>query len=103
MIQSGLKGGSLHASRASVSNKRWLAVPFPTVKDIDADQPKIRANLMLAEGSDAEKLALLQQEDRQALGRIIVLRSKEDYSKFETLDSSCVPVKESSSSNDMFE
>ncbi|WP_218210922.1 DNA-processing protein DprA [Xanthomonas euvesicatoria] len=103
MIQSGLKGGSLHASRASVSNKRWLAVPFPTVKDIDADQPKIRANLMLAEGSDEEKLALLQQEDRQALGRIIVLRSKEDYSKFETLDSSCVPVKESSSSNDMFE
>ncbi|MBO9879374.1 DNA-processing protein DprA [Xanthomonas sp. D-99] len=104
MIQSDLRGGSLHASRASVSNNRWLAIPFPTVKDVDADQPKIRANLILADGSDAEKLALLQQDDKRVLERIIVIRNKEDYSKFKALDDPCVPVKESSSPNDdMFE
>jgi len=32
MIQSDVRGGSLHASRAALTYARWLAVPYPTTK-----------------------------------------------------------------------
>jgi DNA processing protein len=33
MIQSDVRGGSLHAARAALVYQRWLAVPYPTGKD----------------------------------------------------------------------
>lgn len=78
MIQSDIKGGSLYASRATLEYGRWLAVPYPTDKDRERKEPKIQANLVIAEGVPHEKADLLRCTT-SALERVIVLRSKEDY------------------------
>jgi DNA processing protein len=80
MIQSDHKGGSLHASRASLEYGRWLAVPYPTGVDRDNREPKVQANIIFAEGSEAERSELLRCPVKD-LERVIVLRSKEDYSQ----------------------
>jgi DNA processing protein len=82
MIQSDLEGGSLHASRAALRYGRLLAVPRPTSADIDAASPEIKANVLLADGSDEEKMKLLQC-DASALSRVRVLESREDYDVWE--------------------
>lgn len=79
MIQSDLKGGSLHASRASVEYGRWLAVPYPTDQDRANGEPKIQANLLLSDGSDVDVSNLLRMDKKPSSARILVLRSKEDY------------------------
>lgn len=80
MIQSDLVGGSLHASRAALDYGRWLAVPYPTERDLDRGEPKVQANLMIAGGPDHEVAELLRCSD-EALGKIVVLKSKEDYAR----------------------
>lgn len=80
MIQSDLKGGSLHASRAALDYGRWLAVPYPTDPDRLNREPKVQANLTFAEGSEQERTELLRCP-ATALERIIILRSREDYAK----------------------
>ena len=96
MVQSDLQGGSLHASRASIEYGRWLAVPYPTEQDRGRDEPKIQANLMLSDGSDAERLDLLRRKDNSGLDRILVLRGKEDYAR--CLASTSAPVIENPAS-----
>lgn len=78
MIQSDIKGGSLHASRAALSYKRWLAVPYPTSEDIANSEPKIQANLVISDGDDISKTELLHCA-KDELSRIVILRSKIDY------------------------
>ncbi|WP_188056889.1 DNA-processing protein DprA [Pseudomonas syringae] len=78
MIQSDLKGGSLHASRAALNYGRWLAVPYPTVLDLNNREAKTQGNLLLADGSDQQKEELLRCS-LTALDRLIILRTKEDY------------------------
>lgn len=79
MVQSDVKGGSLYASRAAVDYGRWLAVPFPTTADQASNEPKIQANLLLADsGADIKRASLLKCHIGK-LNRVIVLRSKEDY------------------------
>lgn len=80
MIQSDLKGGSLHASRAALDYHRWLAVPYPTELDLRKSEPKIQANLLIADGSVAARGDLLRCLS-STLDRVIVLRSKDDYTK----------------------
>ena len=80
MIQSDLKGGSLHASRATLDYGRWLAVPYPTEKDRKVGEPKVQANLLIADGLDAEKVDLMRC-NRDDLKRVIILKSREDYLK----------------------
>ena len=80
MIQSDLRGGSLHASRAAVLYARWLAVPYPTDKDRKAADPKIQANLVLADGRSVDKADLLRC-DPPALDHLIILRSRDDYAR----------------------
>lgn len=80
MIQSDLKGGSLHASRASLDYGRWLAVPYPTELDRLNDESKVQANLTLADGSDQDRMDLLRCP-ATALEHIVILRSRDDYSK----------------------
>lgn len=81
MIQSDLRGGSLHASRAALSYGRWLAIPYPTEQDRARREPKIQANLMLADGTSADRRDLLRLKDDAALDRVLVWRSKEDYAR----------------------
>lgn len=78
MVQSDLQGGSLHASRAAIEYGRWLAVPFPTEADRASGALKIKANLVLVEGSLTERLELLRRKDGD-LDKLFVLRGKEDY------------------------
>lgn len=78
MIQSDLKGGSLHASRAALKFQRWLAVPYPTDKDLLNKEAKIQANLMISNGDIISKMKLLSCS-RQDLQNIRVLRSRADY------------------------
>lgn len=80
MIQSDVKGGSLHASRASLDYNRWLAVPYPTKDDIARNEPKAQANLLIANGSDSDKAGTLRF-DKMKLRNIIILNGKEDYNK----------------------
>lgn len=78
MVQSDREGGSLHASRAALSYGRWLAVPYPTQQDRERGEPKVQANLVIADGSTRDASDLLKCKDVD-LHRVIVLRSKEDY------------------------
>lgn len=80
MIQSDRKGGSLHASRAALDYGRWLAVPYPTEQDRQKQEPKVQANLTFAEGTERERVELLRCSP-SALERVIILRSRDDYSK----------------------
>lgn len=79
MIQSDVKGGSLHASRAALEYKRWLAIPYPTSADRDRKEPKVQANLLIVEGEEEAKAMLLRCTPSD-LQRVLVLRSREDYS-----------------------
>lgn len=78
MIQSDLKGGSLHASRAALDYKRWLAVPYPTARDRANNEPKVQANLVLSDAAVGDRCDLLRCVPID-LDRVIVLRSKADY------------------------
>jgi DNA processing protein len=99
MIQSDLKGGSLHASRATLEYDRWLAVPYPTDRDRANDEPKIQANLLIADGKPGPKTDLLRC-DEFALSRIVVLRSKEDYQQLLEADPASTASVESVLGND---
>ncbi len=78
MVQSDLAGGSLHASRASISYGRWLAVPQPTAKDIAQKESKVQANSLISEGSP-ESICEFLSCDEPALDRVKVIRGRDDY------------------------
>lgn len=78
MVQSDIKGGSLHASRAALDYRRWLAVPYPTDKDRENEEPKVQANLVIADGTDAQRADLLRCPT-SALRLVTVVRGREDY------------------------
>jgi DNA processing protein len=78
MMQSDLKGGSLHASRAALKYGRVLIVPYPTMLDISNNEPKIQANLVLADSPSEQKLELLGCS-REDLARLMIVRGRDDY------------------------
>lgn len=80
MVQSDIKGGSLHASRAILMDNRWLAVPNPTKLDRDNQEAKIGANLVIIDGKNSDIESLLECNP-DSISNIIKLYSKEDYSK----------------------
>lgn len=80
MVQSDVKGGSLHASRAALEYGRWLAIPYPTVVDRSNAEPKVQANLMIADGSAGQKEELLRCKGPR-LDKVLILRGREDYPK----------------------
>jgi len=102
MVQSDVQGGSLHASRAAIDYGRWLAVPYPTEADRASNAPKARANLLLADGSDADRRELLRRKDADGLDQIIVLRSKEDYARCLTSRSKAAVVEPPASQGSIF-
>lgn len=80
MVQSDLKGGSLHASRAALDYQRWLAIPYPTDKDRENGEPRVQANLVIADGTDSQRAALLRCP-LTSLDLIRVVRGSADYLK----------------------
>jgi len=80
MVQSDLKGGSLHASRAALDYGRWLAIPYPTDKDRESGEAKVQANLLMADGADSDRASLLRCPE-ESLRQLIILRSKKDYQR----------------------
>lgn len=84
MIQSGLDGGSLHASRAALTYGRWLAAPYPTDADAAASEANVQANILLGSEDHAARCALLRCE-LAALERVYLLRGREDYRVFDSL------------------
>lgn len=80
MVQSDLKGGSLHAPRAALSYGRWIGVPAPTTADLSIKASKIEANQILIHGTVEEKLQLMRCQ-AEALKRLIVLEGKDDYAQ----------------------
>lgn len=92
MVQTDLKGGSLHATRSALYYGRWVAVPYPTKQDLAMLEPKIQANLVIADGTPAEKMELLRCSE-PAMSHIRLLRSSEDYARLqpETPSTSTVP------------
>lgn len=89
MVQSDVKGGSLHASRAALDYGRWLAVPEPTRLDTDNAEPKVQANALIASDRRAAIAELLACSEA-ALRKVVVLRGKEDYPRL--LATSVSPV-----------
>ena len=79
MVQSDLKGGSRHASRASLKYGRPVAVPQPTSRDITTMAPKIAANLAIIHRTP-EGQAFLETQD---WARVHLLKSREDYTVVE--------------------
>lgn len=80
MIQSRLNGGSLHASRACLLYGRVLVVPYPTKRDIEQSRPAVEANLILANADDQKVASVLKCESKD-LERVIILNSRDDYSR----------------------
>lgn len=78
LVQSSLNGGSLHAARAALDYRRWLAVPYPTARDRLNGGTTIAANMVLAEGTPEQQQSLLDC-DIDALARITILRDRSGY------------------------
>ena len=80
MIQSGVRGGSLHASRAAIKFGRTLAVPEATPFDLQKHIEAVRANQVLFGGCNREKAELLKCAVSD-LKKLVLLRSKSDYAR----------------------
>lgn len=95
MAQSDLKGGSLHASRAILQLDRKLLVPYPTATDIQNSEPKVQANLAIAQGSEKEKIDLLHCT-RTDLAKIMIIRGRDDYTRMLAfVERTAAPVQQS--------
>lgn len=80
LVQSGMTGGSLHASRAAIRTGRYLAVVHPTQTDIASNPHSIRATRLLtsADVPQHDKAKLLKC-DEEHLHLVKVLRCRDDY------------------------
>lgn len=81
LVQTDVKGGSLHASRAALRYGRCLAVPAPTKRDIADNQPKINGILKILHDPPSEVARFLHCNAR-ALRKVITLESRNDYVAF---------------------
>ncbi|SIQ72066.1 DNA-processing protein DprA [Marinobacterium stanieri] len=78
LVQTDIKGGSLHASKAALKYGRRLIVINPTPKDIANKEPKIEGNLKIINSSDIEKSNYLNTI-KGSLERITILKNKDQY------------------------
>ena len=85
MIQSDLKGGSLHASKHSLMLNRILAVPAPTEPDKAAGSSKIQANLVITSMDRPGIGELLHlSKDGWDMSKIFRITSRDDYPALES-------------------
>jgi DNA processing protein len=78
LIQTDMRGGSLHASRAALEYGRVLAYPAPTEQDVAREEPKVQGVLLIERGAPAEVAEFLRCKPA-ALSRVRPLRSRDDY------------------------
>lgn len=78
LVQTGISGGSLHASRAVLEYGRLLAYPVPTPKDIGAGEPKTEGILKIHRGTSAEVSQYLKCR-KSDLSSVIALDSRDSY------------------------
>ncbi|MGF2735366.1 DNA-processing protein DprA [Marinobacter sp. DUT-1] len=77
LVQSDLRGGSLHASRSALRYGRYLVVLGQSIRDIRRSEPKTAANLLLADSEDFAKLELLNVSPDK-LKNLLYLRDKSE-------------------------
>lgn len=78
LMQTGIKGGSLHASRATLQFGRPLVVVGQSATDIYNNESKIQGNLTLLRGSQVEINELLKSKTIDE-NLLLKLNSKSDY------------------------
>lgn len=71
MVQSDKSGGSLHACRAALSDKRWVWACPPSPQDIQDNRSAIRANMVFLRGSDEEKRSMLRFKPEASIEGIL--------------------------------
>ncbi|WP_212746526.1 MULTISPECIES: DNA-processing protein DprA [unclassified Pseudoalteromonas] len=79
LVQSDLKGGSLHASREAIKLGRHLVVAGQSTTDLENNESKTQANNFILTGSNDEIARFMRCLPNQ-LDRIIYLKNKNDYS-----------------------
>lgn len=85
LIQSGLKGGSLIASRSSLEDNRKLVVVAPHSDDKNNNEEKIQANLSIIEAKEQnsdDSLEIFKSDklkDKNVLSNIQILHNKYEY------------------------
>lgn len=83
MVQSDLKGGSLHASRSAINYGRYLIIPNQSNRDIINNEPKIQANLMFMNG-DVYSIRSLLKINKHVGEKLIIMKSSKDYYEIES-------------------
>ncbi len=80
LVQSGMTGGSLHASRAALRSGRYLAAVHPTDTDLASNTHSIRATRLLTDACvpQHDKAELLKCDEAQ-LALVKVIRTRDDY------------------------
>ncbi|GAB0154680.1 DNA-processing protein DprA [Marinobacterium sp. BA1] len=80
LVQSGMSGGSLHASRAALRSGRFLAVVRPTDADLESNIHSIRANRCLTDPeTPTDEKAQLLKCDPDRLTAMRVINGRDDY------------------------
>ncbi|ONN71517.1 hypothetical protein BVL52_10155 [Pseudomonas oryzihabitans] len=79
LVQTGVQGGSLHASRASLFYNRILIVVNPVAADIDAQQEKIEGNLKIINTANKSELSSYLKCSAFMLENIRTLKGRGDY------------------------
>lgn len=77
LVQSGLTGGSLHASRAALKDKRYLLAAAQSRTDENIKFEKSKANFVLL-GNDEQNIAELLQVNIDSLKYLIKLKKSSD-------------------------
>lgn len=82
MVQSDLKGGSLHASRSAINYGRYLIIPNQSNRDIINNEPKIQANLTFMNG-DSYAIRNLLKVNNFMTDRLLIMKNSNDYTFIE--------------------
>lgn len=78
LVQTDMKGGSLHASRAVLKYGRVLAYPLPSREDVARGEAKIQGVLFIHQKSPAEVAKFLEVDSLAVERRVRALRGPED-------------------------
>lgn len=71
LVQSNLGGGSLHACRAALMDKKWVWTCPPSPQDVKDDRSSIQANLALLRGSEQEKLKTMRFKTKEEISSLL--------------------------------
>ena len=93
LIQSSLDGGSRYTTKAFSETKRPIAVVNPIPSDIDLPSYNANKEIILNAKNGLVKFTELKPDKIQT-SKIFIMRSKENYSEFETLIKNTIEANE---------